>query len=453
MSGTRGPFERFDDAYAYIARFTNYERMTDFKYTRGTLDLDRVRVVLHELGDPQEQYSIVHVAGTKGKGSVCAMVASVLRHAGHRVGLFSKPHLIRLNERISINSQEIPDARFVEVMNEMHPHLERQRLSKNPLTFFDLITVLALGYFAQEGVDVVVLEVGLGGRLDSTNVVRPSVSVITSIDYDHTHLLGDTLEEIAYEKAGIIKPGVPVVSGVAEGEPARVIERAARERGAPLFVYGRDFTPQEPNNADGFAVETWRHSYPDLKIPLLGTHQRRNAAVAVAALEALRNATGIEPSDQDIRQGLENVKLRGRIEVLQRAPTVVLDAAHNPSSLRALRATLPEHFPDTSWVMLIGMSRDKEIETNLREILPIASHAVFTMTGCVRGAVPQKLEECAMALFPELRCEVTPDIDEALKRALALAGRAGGLCVTGSFYLAGEIAARWERIAPEMMAR
>ncbi len=432
-------FRDFEDAFRYIKQFTNYERMRTFRYSRDALDLKRVRAVLDALDQPDGRYPIVHVAGTKGKGSVCAMVAAVLERAGFRVGLFSKPHLVRLNERVSVNGREISDEAFTQVMDALYPHLEAQRSAGRPLTFFDLITVLALTHFAEEGVDFVVLETGLGGRLDSTNVVSPAVTVITSIDYDHTHILGDTLAKIAEEKAGILKPDVPAISGVLTKEPAQVIERIARERDAPLFMLSRDFQLIAAENSETFAVETWCRCYERLQLSLLGAHQRRNAAIAVAALEALSDsqALRLSLSDEEIRAGLLSTQLRGRIEVISQEPTVILDVAHNPSSLRALRETLQAHYPQERVVLLLGMSEDKDAQGGLWEILPLAAAAVFTTISQPRGVDPEKLREIARTLRPELPCEVEPEIPEALERALTLTSPDDLLCITGSFYLAG----------------
>lgn len=441
------PFASYDEAFAYIRKFTNYERMraASLPKRREAFDLTRVRRVLDALGGPDVRYPIVHVAGTKGKGSVCAMVAAVLQQQGQKVGLFIKPHLRDLRERISLNDRPIPPEAFVAGMNALYPHLEEQRRRGNPLTFFDLITVLALWHFAQEGVDAVVLETGLGGRWDSTNVVRPTACAITSIDYDHMHLLGDTLEEIAAEKAGILKPGIPAVSGVRETGPAGVIEDRARELHVPLFRLEREFRLIVPKEGGPFVVETWRRRYTGLAVPLLGAHQRVNAAVAVAALEAFSEATGRPLTEGDVREGLARVKLRGRVEVLSQDPLVILDVAHNPSSLRALRQALLEHFPDRRVVLLFGLSDDKDAPGCLREILPSVSDVVFTTTGQPRSHDPQKLRQMAQELRPELPCEVEPDVPKAWKRALRRVGGGDLLCVTGSFYLAGEIAALWEQ--------
>ena len=433
------PFRTLADCLHYLSEFTNYERMTDFRYSRDTFNLDPVREVLRALGDPHERQPLVHVAGTKGKGAVCTFVASVLRAAGHRVGLFSKPHLLKLNERLSINGQDIPDDRFVELMNLLHPHLEGQRAAGSGLTFFDLIVVMALTYFAHEQVDTVVLEVGFGGRLDSTNVVVLAVSVITSIGFDHTQILGDTLAMIAAEKAGIIKPGVPVVSGEGAPEPAEVIEQAAADAHSPLFVRGRDYQLLEAADRETFGVRTWRQEPRDLTVPLLGAHQRRNAAVAVAALEAFRETTGCQVEERHVREGLASARLPGRIEVVSEQPTIILDVAHNPSSLQALREVLESRYLAKRVVLLLGMAEDKDLEGNLREVLPVASAAVFTGTGHPRGVAPERLRELGRDARPDLPSEVVPSIQAAVERALALAGPAGVVCVTGSFYLVGEV--------------
>ncbi len=451
MASPETPFRTFDDAYAYIAEFTNYERMAHVSYAREAFDLDRVRTVLEALDRPDETYPIVHVAGTKGKGSVCAMVASVLQHAGYRVGLFSKPHLVRLNERISVNGAEITDAQFVALMNRLHPHLEAQRESGNPPTFFDLITVLALTHFAEEAVDAVVLEVGLGGRLDSTNVVTPSVAAITTIGYDHTEQLGDTLAKIAREKAGIIKAETPVVSGVTDPEPAEVIRESARAQRAPLHELGIDLAVMPTEVDQGFEVRTWRRRHADLRIPLIGTHQQTNAAVAVGALEALQESVPLNVPTGAVRAGLEDLQIRGRIERLSGDPLVILDVAHNPDSLRTLRETLTAAYPNHRWVGLFGTPLDKDVDGNLQEVLQLASHLVFTTTDNPRGARPDELQRRAAAIGPATSSEVISDLHAALRRALDLTDVATGVCIAGWFHMAGEVAKLWS--GSETLAR
>ncbi|MBI1730015.1 bifunctional folylpolyglutamate synthase/dihydrofolate synthase [Candidatus Acetothermia bacterium] len=438
------PFRTLAEVEEYFSQFTNYERVRTFQYTRDVLDLDRVREVLSAVGNPENDAPIFHIAGTKGKGSVCAMIASILCEAGYRVGLFSKPHLIKLNERFSINGQDISDEELISVMNRLHSHLEAQRATGKPLTFFEIITVIALRYFSDHEVDFVILETGLGGRLDSTNVVTPLVSVITSIDYDHTHILGDTLEKIAAEKAGIIKNNIPVISGVDAPGPAQVIEEKTNAESAQLFLIGRDF--QLYQDKARFSVQTWRARYDNLRLRLLGKHQQQNAAVAVAAIEVAREKIKLSVSNDQIRDGLAKAEPRGRIEVLSQSPCVILDVAHNPSSLRALRETLIENFPNHSVILLMGMAKDKEIDRSLHEILPIASQVIFTGIGHVIEANPEELLVAALHITNKIPMSANPDIDSALQSVLQLCGPEKLVCVTGSFYLAGEVAKRWDAV-------
>lgn len=425
----------FADVERYLAEFTNYERMRKFAYTRDNLDLERVRRVLDSLGAPDRSAPIFHVAGTKGKGSVCAFITSILLESGFNVGLFSKPHLLSLHERLSINNQQISDEDFVIVMNDLLPHLEEQRLNDNPLTFFDIITVAALQYFGKNSVDAVVLEVGLGGRLDSTNVVEPKISVITSIDYDHTKILGETLEKIAYEKAGIIKEHTPVISGVAESSSANVIRAKAKEQRAPLIAYGSDFSFQVAGT--GFDVNTPSARYKNLNSGLLGEHQMHNASVAVAAIECAAEELGFIVTEVVIRAGLSNTKLRARIQVLSENPRIILDVAHNPSSVRALRKTLKSVYPAAKVIALVGMTDDKELEKSLIELLDLSDEVIYTMTGNPTSASPEELKQISDSLKPQVFAESEPELDVALAKALQRVGSEDLLCITGSFYLAG----------------
>ncbi|MFQ5796926.1 MAG: bifunctional folylpolyglutamate synthase/dihydrofolate synthase [Candidatus Bipolaricaulia bacterium] len=441
------PFHSFADAYRYIVQFTNYERMTDLHYTRDAFDLERVREILSALGNPEEQLKIIHIAGTKGKGSVAHMTASILREAGYRVGLFTKPHLIRLNERISIDGNDISDGVFTEMMNDLYPHMERLRLGGNPLTFFDIITVLALTTFARSKVDFTVLEVGLGGRLDSTNVVSPVVTAITSISYDHTELLGDTLSEIATEKAGIIKTGVPMIVGTEDPETTAVIRAVAESKEAPLFQIGEVFRVISHGDDSNFTVETWQMDYRNLSTSLLGVHQHNNAAVAVAIIEVLSMTQSARISEDQIADGLANVNAPGRIEVILKTPMIILDVAHNPASMAALRAVLQDLSRGKERVVLLyGMSREKDIKGCLEIILPVADVALFTTTGNPRSADPDGMADIARELgFSNIQVE--SDIEKAFINASSMTRTEDLLCITGSFYLAGVIASLYEENA------
>ena len=418
---TEQPFSTFDDTMGYLTRFTNYERMRSVAYTREALDLDRIRVVLQELGNPQNDAPIFHIAGTKGKGSTCAIMSAILQEAGYRVGVFSQPHLVRINERITINNVEISDSDWIECLNRQHPHLERLRLAETPLTFFDIITVMSIVYFSEQNVDFMILEVGLGGRLDSTNVVTPIVSVITSIDYDHTNILGETLEEIAREKAGIIKESVPTVSGVEQDAPANEIRRIAAGLSASLYEVD---------------------AINDLQLNLLGEHQKRNAAVAIKALRVVRDVNHLILSEENVKSGLMKIQLRGRCEILHENPVLILDGAHNPSSMRALRETISSQYESKKIHLLIAMTDDKEIAKSLAEILPIASKAIFTVTGFQKSSDPNELVKIARSLEIDSDIEiiVEPEIQLAYKLLINGLNEETLGCATGSFYLAGEVA-------------
>ena len=419
------PFTSFSQSMEYLKRFTNYERMRTFTHSRDALDLDRIRVVLDKLGNPHEKVPIFHVAGTKGKGSTCAILSSLLQSAGYRVGVFSQPHLISIHERLVIDGKPISDEDWVNCLNKLLPNLEAMRNADMPLTFFDIITIMSILYFEERGVDFMILEVGLGGRLDSTNVVTPIVSIITSIDYDHTHILGDSLEVIAAEKAGIIKEGIPVISGESQSGPSEVIAKIANEKNAALHV------GIEP-------IES--------PINLHGIHQRQNAAVAVKAI-AVAAELGLVTVDQSqIERGLMNVKLRARFEILHEDPLLILDGAHNPSSMRALRETIKSEFPEHKIHLLLGMTEDKEIVKSLDEILPIAHRVIFTNTGFQKSADPKELAQLAQSIkgISGLQIAVEAEIESAYRMLLDGLSPDQIGCITGSFYLAGEVAKHYD---------
>lgn len=433
----QAPFKAFTDIENYFAKHTNYERMRTFKYTRENLDLERIRKVLDDLGRPDESAPIFHIAGTKGKGSVCAFIASILRAAGLTVGLFSKPHLLMLHERLSINGVPISNDDFVRVMNELLPFLEEQRLSGNPLTFFDTITIAALQYFSRSQVDAIVLEVGLGGRLDSTNVVNPLVSIITSIDFDHTNILGNTLEKIAAEKAGIMKTGVPVISGVQLPGPKDVIEKRAFEIGTPIFQLGSNYSWSPDTGKESFSIETWRRDFSKLHSSLLGDHQKQNAAIAIAAIQCAEEALQETFTEEIIRNGIRSTRLAGRIEKISNSPIIILDVAHNPSAMKALCETLQLEYPNQRMLALVGMTSDKELERSLSELLKLASDVIYTQPSDPTSAKSEDLVALSNRISPDTPCESEPKLDLALEKALQKTGPENLLCITGSFYLAG----------------
>lgn len=435
----------------FLSQGPDLERLTpDNKCHLPRFNLERVERLLARAGSPQEGLKVVHVAGTKGKGSTAAMVARFLEEAGCRVGLFTSPHLIRLEERIKINGDTIPKEEVCRLLGRLKDYIEGERkrdINDSP-TFFEILTALGLMYFSGSppgGVDWAVLEVGMGGRLDATNVVTPRVSVITEIGMDHTEFLGVTLRQIALEKAGIIKEGVPVVSSPGSEEALAVVEERCREKGAPHYLVGRDI---EVTSVKGIPLEgvecnirTWAREYRGLRIPLLGNHQARNCACALGVMEVLAGEGSIkwsEETEEKIRRALNHLRCPARIEVVSREPLTILDSAHNVPSMRALAETLKRDVPFKRLILVLGLARDKDIDGILREIVPLADELILTSSGYPRAAEPEHLGKKVMNLFGR-RSLIVVEAGEALEEAKKLAQPEDCICVTGSFYLAGRV--------------
>ena len=405
--------------------------------------LTRIRALLGALGDPQRSFRSIHVGGTNGKGSTAAMIASVLGSQGYRVGLYTSPHLIDFTERIQINGLVIPSDR-VRALTEKVRQASDACLSEPP-TFFEATTAMAFTYFAEAAVDCAVIEVGLGGRFDATNVLVPLVSVITTIGMDHQEYLGTTPESIACEKAGIIKPGVPVVAGRLSPEPLSVIRREAVGREASCVVLGEDFdvSGEAPER---FSYGGLRRRYDGLSCPLPGRHQLDNAACALAALE-LVEARGLEVGEEAVREGLRAVRWPGRLELVSRRPDVWLDGAHNPQAADALAAHLQTVFtlrpPATKgrMILVVGMMRDKDRRGVLARLaaVPGVSHLVVTSAAHPRAADPLDLVcDCEGLDVP---VAARPTVAEAFAYARSMAGPDDTICVTGSLLVVGEVKA------------
>jgi dihydrofolate synthase/folylpolyglutamate synthase len=415
------------------------------------LKLDRIRTLLGLLGDPHQRLRIVHVAGSKGKGSTSALLAAVLQHAGYRTGLFTSPHLVRVEERIQVAGQCLLPEELTSLMDEVRPAVEaldaRVAAEGSGPTFFELVTALGFLHFARRGVEAAVVEVGLGGRFDSTNVCQPVVAVITSISLDHVQLLGDRLASIAMEKAGIVKPGRPVISGATAPEAREVIERISQERRAPLRQLGVDFHYRyQPGHVRGsriadrgsrIAVVTRAQTWPAMELGLLGEHQAANAAVAVACVEQLR-AEGWRIDAAAVGAGLATVSWPARMEVVGRRPLVVLDCAHNVASAQAVVDTLLRSFPPARRLLVFAGSSDKDLSGMLRLLAPHFAHAFLTRFGSPRSVPPEQLAEL-LRRTAELPCSVWPTAPEAWQAARALAGPDDLICITGSVFLAGEL--------------
>jgi dihydrofolate synthase/folylpolyglutamate synthase len=435
----------YHEALAYLDQHANYELDRSVQYAPETFNLSHIEQLLERLGNPHRQFPSVHVAGTKGKGSTCRMIESVLRAAGYRTGLYISPHLHTFRERIQVSGGLIAREQVAALVDELEPHVT----SVPGLTYFEIVTAMGLLYLARQQVDVAVIEVGLGGRLDATNVITPQASVITSLSFDHTAWLGDTLDKIAFEKAGIIKPGVPVISAPQQPDALAVIERVAAERKSPLVLVGRDwlYAPgrMEPDGQWFTRVRPdWYKSFwpsPEFYwIPLLGRHQIVNATVALAALDMLRD-THLEISPDAVKEGLRSTQWPARLEVLSREPLVVTDGAHNGESAERLRAALLEWFPDRHWTLIFGASSDKDFGAMFQALLPMSSSAIMTRAHTARAADVERLAELAAPY--KTRVEVAGSVADALDLALCDGDALTGIIITGSLFIAAEAEEAW----------
>jgi len=409
--------------------------------------LGRIAALTELLGDPQHAYPVIHVTGTNGKGSTTAMIESLLRAAGLRTGRFTSPHLTSLTERISIDGEPISDERFDEVWAELEPYVaivDAQQIDGVACTFFEIMTAMAFAAFADAPVDVAVIEVGLGGTWDATNVADGGVAVVTPIDLDHTHLLGTTVAEIAREKAGIIKPGAHAILAGQSLEAAQVLLERCAEVGALPQREGIDFGVLGRQLAvDGQLVRLNGAEGPveDVFIPLHGAHQASNAGLALAAVEAFLGLKGLNPDV--VRDGFAAVTVPGRLEVVRRSPTVLLDAAHNPHGAAAAVATLEEAFDLNPLVGVIGVMADKDVRGLLQTFEPALTHVVVTQVSSTsRGLPAEELGELAAEIFGAERVTVAPRLDDAIEAAVGMAEGEGvgtpGVLVSGSVVLVGE---------------
>lgn len=446
--------QALDTLYSYV----DYSLTRNLRYTPEKFDLARMRVLMERLGHPEQQYPILHVAGTKGKGSVSAMCASVLQAGGYQTGFYTSPHLQEYTERIQVNGVPIPKLDLVDLMEELKPHIavvER-------LTTFEITTALAFLYFARQKVNAAVIEVGLGGRLDATNVVTPLLSVITSLSMDHMNVLGDTLTKIAVEKAGIIKPGRPVVVAPQKDEACAVVEQTAQERGSRVVMVRRDFHfAAQTHSLDQQTLIVWKADEQplvdqyieaggasdwkpvQLTIPLLGYHQVENAATAYAALQ-VADQEGLALTKEAIQTGMSNVRWPGRFEILQRKPMLIVDSAHNRDSALKLRLAIEDYVPGKPVILLFGASEDKDINGMFAELLPRVKRVIATQSIHPRAIEAQKLVDLAHTYG--VQAQAVLPLEKALQTALEQAGTDSVVLAAGSLFIAAAVREAWQKM-------
>ncbi|HET7397895.1 MAG TPA: folylpolyglutamate synthase/dihydrofolate synthase family protein [Intrasporangium sp.] len=412
--------------------------------------LERIAAVMELAGDPQRAYPVIHVTGTNGKTSTSRMIDAILGEAGLATGRFTSPHLHDVRERITLAGKPIPREKFLAAYADVAPLIDivdarSLESGGRRMNFFEVLVAVAYAAFADAPVDVAVVEVGLGGTWDATNVADGQVAVVTPVDLDHTHLLGDDVEAIAREKSGIVKADAAVVAGEQPEEVVAVLRERAEEVGASLAVQGRDYGVLSREVALGGQVVSVRGlagEYRDLLLPLHGAHQAANLATAVAATEAFLGG-GSQALDGDVlAAACAAMTSPGRLEVVRRSPTVLVDAAHNPHGARSLVAALAEAFTFTRLVGLVGIVADKDAATILEVLEPALDHVVVTRSSSPRALAPERLGELATEVFGEGRVTVVPNLPDALEQAVTLAeeeGLGGGVVATGSVITAGEV--------------
>jgi dihydrofolate synthase/folylpolyglutamate synthase len=400
------------------------------------LGLETIANILDGLGNPQQTFSVIHIAGTNGKGSIASTLSTILQKAGYRVGLYTSPHLIRFNERICVDGKPIGDGAVVaswKAVKAVH-HGDREP------TFFEFSTAMAFYEFGRRQVDVAVIETGMGGRMDATNVVSPMLTMITNISLEHRAYLGNTIAAITGEKAGIIKPGIPVITGVTQPIAKGVVEKTAAARKAPLFMRGRDFRVRRTAN-DRFTYTGMDHRWSDMRTGLVGSHQVDNASLVLAACELLMRGR-LNLSEKHIQSGLIDNRWPGRLEVVSQRPYVILDGAHNLMAARRLGRFLKQNLTGRRITMVAGILDDKPYRAILRDLVTPCTRLIITRARIDRSLPVEKLEAAARPLIDDI--ETVPDVADAVRHAIATSGPDDAVCVAGSLYVVGEAKAALE---------
>ncbi|HYO10825.1 MAG TPA: folylpolyglutamate synthase/dihydrofolate synthase family protein, partial [Tepidisphaeraceae bacterium] len=440
LKPAQSPVNTFGRAIRYLGSLSDYERLRIVRYTPQYFDLDRMRTLLKKLGNPQDDFKTVHIAGTKGKGSTCAMVAAMLQASGYKVGLYTSPHLVDVRERVQINGVMIPTADFARLVRLVEPIVARMKPTPS---YFDVLTAIAFKYFAEQKVQIAVIETGLGGRLDSTNVIRPEVTAITSISKDHMAQLGNTLGKIATEKGGIFKTGVPALSVLQDPEAEAALKQSAERVGAPLEIVGKqiEFSYRfessrmlGPHNR--VCLTTANTKFEHLAVPLVGEHQAINCGLALSIIDKLKGR-GFVINDMKAMEGLKALSMPGRMEQIATNPRVIVDGAHNAASVDAFMRAIGQHVPYDSMVLIFGCCSDKDVTGMLEKITGGADKVIFTKVDNIRTADPNELAAQYTELYGKM-AQVAGSLEEALAIANRAVSKEDLVCITGSFYLVGE---------------
>ena len=434
-------FRTFRSAVNYLDSLTNFERATRVAYNSTNFGLSRVSRLLSGLDHPQRSFKSVHLAGTKGKGSTAVMLAEMLRVCGMKVGLYTSPHILNIRERIVVDAKMISESDFAKAIGAVSAVTTKARVPQPK--YFEVLTAAAFHHFAEKAVDIAVIETGLGGRLDATNVINPEVIGITSVSYDHMAQLGTDLASIAGEKAGVFKKGTPVISAPQRETVKDVLMEAAKAVDAPIrfadegvdFSYRFEFSRTHGRHAR-ICLTTPTSRFEHLHVPLLGQHQAVNCALALRMLDVLKSR-GFPVDDQKAMAGLANVKLRGRMEMISEQPRILVDAAHNAASVNALIRAIGQNISYDSMVVIFACHKDKDISGMIRQVQLGADKIIFTSTGTTRSADPAELAAEYMEHSGKM-AQVASSLEEALRIALGAVTREDLICITGSFYLVAE---------------
>ena len=445
---SRKPFKTYDEAIKYLFNRTNYEQEKHLRYNVDTFNLKRMEHLLSRIGNPHTKIDTVHIAGTKGKGSTATMLANMLEANGYKVGLYTSPHVVNLHERIMVNSEMITKTAMLGLLNRIYKPVETVSKTSAP-TFFEIMTALAFMHFVDSKADVAVIETGLGGRLDSTNVIKPKVVGITNLSFDHQKQLGSTIEEIAKEKAGIFKHGVPIVTVQQDPNAMRVLRAQAAAVKAPISVTGVDIdfshrfeTSPEHGPHNRVCLTTPTSKFEHFRVPLLGIHQAVNCGLALAMLDKLKSC-GFEIDNDKTITGLAKVKLSGRMEMICEDPRVLIDGAHNAASIRALMHAIGQNIPYDSMIVIFGCNEDKDAAGMLHELQFGADKVIFTRSNSLKAMSPDELAEKYIAISGKM-CQTAPALGEALRLAKNAVGKEDLVCITGSFYLIGQAKVRFQ---------